>query len=103
MTAAGPAAPMPNPEVFVVDDDASVLKAVSRLLRAAGLGVTTFSSPREFLGAYDGRAHGCVVLDVQMPGLNGLELQNILTADGTGLPIIFLTGKGDVPMTAKAM
>jgi FixJ family two-component response regulator len=89
--------------VFVVDDDASVLKAVSRLLRSAGLGVTTFSSPREFLGTYDRRAHGCVVLDVQMPGLSGLELQNALAAEGAALPVIFLTGKGDIPMTAAAM
>src|SRR3954462_2401081 len=93
----------PAPEVFVVDDDASVLMAVSRLLRSTGLGVTTFSSSQEFLNGYDRQAHGCVVLDVQMPGLSGLELQDALAADGTGLPIIFLTGQGDIPMTAKAM
>jgi FixJ family two-component response regulator len=72
-------------------------------LRSAGLAVTTFSSPREFLDGYDRQAHGCVILDVQMPGLSGLELQNALASDGTGLPVIFLTGKGDIPMTAKAM
>jgi FixJ family two-component response regulator len=94
---------LPAPVVFAVDDDASVLKAVARLLRSSGLAVTTFSSPREFLDGYDRQAHGCVILDVQMPGLSGLELQNALAADGTGLPIIFLTGKGDIPMTAKAM
>ena len=94
---------IPAPVVFAVDDDASVLKAVGRLLRSSGLAVTTFSSPRAFLDGYDHQAHGCVILDVQMPGLSGLELQNALASDGTGLPIIFLTGKGDIPMTAKAM
>jgi len=94
---------IPSPIVFVVDDEPAVLKAVSRLLRSAGFAATTFSSSQEFLDRHDRLAHGCVILDVQMPGLTGLDLQNALAADGAGMPIIFLTGQGDVPMTAKAM
>ena len=66
---------VPPPQVLVVDDEVSILNAVSRLLRSAGIGVQTFSSSREFLDHYDRYAHGCVVLDVQMPGLTGLDLQ----------------------------
>jgi FixJ family two-component response regulator len=94
---------IPSPIVFVVDDEPSILKAVSRLLRSAGIGVETFSSSKEFLERHVRHAHGCIVLDVQMPGLTGLELQNALLTDGVGMPIIFLTGHGDVSMTAKAM
>jgi FixJ family two-component response regulator len=92
-----------GPTVFVVDDDPAVLKSLSRLLRSARLDVTTFSSPREFLERHDPRAPGCLVLDVAMPGLNGLELQEALTAMGSELPIIFLTGHGDIPMSVQAM
>jgi len=94
---------LPEPMIFVVDDEAAVLKALSRLLRSAGWAVTTFASPQEFLERHDRNAHGCVVLDMSMPGLSGLELQQALSADGTGLPIIFLTGKGDISMSVKAM
>ena len=89
--------------VFVVDDDPAVLKSLSRLLRSARLDVATFSSPREFLERHDPSAPGCCVLDVAMPGLNGLELQEALTAKGSELPIIFLTGHGDIPMSVQAM
>ena len=89
--------------VFVVDDDPAVLKSLSRLLRSARLDVVTFSSPREFLERHDPCALGCLVLDVAMPGLNGLELQEALTAKGSELPIIFLTGHGDIPMSVQAM
>jgi len=94
---------IPSPTVFVVDDEVSILNAVSRLLRSAEIGVQTFSSSREFLDHYDRQAHGCIVLDVQMPGLTGLDLQSALASDGVAMPIIFLTGHGDVSMTAKAM
>lgn len=93
----------PAPTVFVVDDDASVLTALERLLRSSGLGVTTFASPREFLSNYDRQAHGCIVLDEEMPEMTGLELQRAMSVEGNSLPVIFLTGKGDISMTVKAM
>ena len=89
--------------VFVVDDDPAVLKSLARLLRSARLEVATFNSPREFLERHDPRASGCLVLDVAMPGLNGLELQEALAAKGSTLPIIFLTGHGDIPMSVQSM
>ena len=92
-----------SPIVFVVDDDPDVLKSLGRVLRSAGLAVATFSSPSEFLEQHDPRAAGCLVLDVAMPGLNGLELQQALTAKGSAIPIIFLTGRGDIPMSVQAM
>ncbi|HEY9171178.1 MAG TPA: response regulator transcription factor [Verrucomicrobiae bacterium] len=92
-----------SPTVFVVDDDPAVLKSLSRLLRSAHLTCATFSSPREFLGRHDPNAPGCLVLDLAMPGLNGLELQQALIASGQELPIIFLTGHGDIPMSVQAM
>ncbi len=89
--------------VFVVDDDAAVLKAVSRLLRAGGYHVEAFSSARRFLDQHDRTRPGCLVLDLAMPGLNGLELQQILGAAGEALPIIFLSGHADIPASVKAM
>ena len=97
------AAPIPPATVFVVDDDAAVLKSLSRLLRSARLAVATFSSPRDFLDRHDPNTPGCLVLDVAMPGLNGLELQQALMARGHEPAIIFLTGHGDIPMSVKAM
>lgn len=91
------------PTVFLVDDDAAVLKSLSRLIRSAQLNVATFSSPREFLARHDPAAPGCLVLDMAMPGLNGLELQERLAAKGHALPVIFLTGHGDIPMSVQAM
>jgi len=95
--------PPPDPTVFVVDDDAAVRKAVSRLLRSAGLAVAVFASPREFLAQYDPATPGCLVLDVAMPGFSGLQLQTALSEKGTSLPIIFLTGHGDVSKSVQAM
>jgi len=92
-----------SPIVFVVDDDPDVLKSLARVLRSAGLAVATFSSPSDFLEQHDPRAAGCLVLDGAMPGLNGLELQQALTAKGSAIPIIFLTGRGDIPMSVNAM
>lgn len=89
--------------VYLVDDEPSVLKAVSRLLRGAGFQVMSFSSPRRFLEAYSSDAAGCLVLDLAMPGMSGLELQNMLVAQGSVAPIIFLTGRGDVPASVMAM
>jgi FixJ family two-component response regulator len=92
-----------NPTVYLVDDDPAVLKATSRLLRSAGLNVALYASAQEFLGAYNERACGCLMLDISMPGLNGLELQRALAQRGSQLPIIFLTGRADVPMSVRAM
>lgn len=89
--------------VFVVDDDCAVLKSLSRLLRSASLSSTTFSSPHEFLDGRNPNAPGCLVLDVAMPRLNGLELQQALIASGNELPIVFLTGHGDIAMSVQAM
>jgi len=89
--------------VFVVDDELSVRQALARLLRAAGLNVATFDSAQAFLERFAPRAPGCLVLDLAMPGLNGLELQEALVARGSLLPIIFLTGQGDLSSGVKAM
>jgi FixJ family two-component response regulator len=93
----------PTPTVFVVDDYAPVRRSISRLLRAAGFAVAVFASAEEFLAQYDPGVWGCLVLDLAMPTLNGLELQSILAKTGSLLPIIFLTGEGDIPKTVKAM
>src|SRR6267143_2003496 len=95
--------PLPSPTVFVVDDDAAVRKALSRLLRSAGIAAATFASPREFLAQHDPANPGCLVLDLAMPGFNGLRLQTTLAETGSLLPIIFLTGQGDVSKSVQAM
>ena len=89
--------------IFIVDDDAAVLKALSRLLRATGYDIQSYTSPREFLTGHDATVPGCAVLDVSMPGLDGLELQQALTAGGGLRPVIFVTGKGDIPTSVRAM
>ena len=93
----------PSPTVFVVDDDPAVRKAVSRLLRSAGIAVAAFASPEEFLAQYDPATPGCLVLDIAMPGFNGLQLQTTLGEKRSILPIIFLTGHGDVSKSVQAM
>ena len=93
----------PDPVVFVVDDDASLRHALTNLLRSVGLRVETFGSAREFLAGPRPDAPGCVVLDVRLPGLSGLDLQRELAAAQIDLPIIFITGYGDIPMTVQAM
>jgi FixJ family two-component response regulator len=89
--------------IFLVDDDAGVLKALSRLLRARGYEVQPFTSPQAFLADHDASIPGCAVLDVSMPALDGLQLQQALTAEGSQRPVIFLTGKGDIPTSVRAM
>jgi len=93
----------PLPTVFIVDDDAAVLKGLTRLLRSARLNVLAFGSPQEFLERHDPHVPGCLVLDLAMPGLNGLELQAALTVKGSAIPIIFLTGHGNIPASVQAM
>jgi FixJ family two-component response regulator len=91
------------PTVFIVDDDPAVLKGLSRLLRSVEFNVVTVGSPEEFLAQHDPCAPGCLILDVAMPGLNGLELQEALTQKASSIPIIFVTGHGDIPMGVQAM
>ena len=92
-----------TPTVFIVDDDAAVLKSLARLLRSARLNVLAFGSPQEFLERHDPLAPGCLVLDLAMPGLNGLELQEALAKKDSAIPIIFLTGHGNIPTSVQAM
>jgi FixJ family two-component response regulator len=89
--------------VHVVDDDAAVRKALSLLMRSAGLQTTTYASAEEFLARYAPGAPGCIVLDIRMPGMSGLELQQTLAARRCATPIIMLTGHGSVPMAVRAM
>jgi len=91
------------PTIFVVDDDPAVLKSLGRLLRSAGLHVETCNSPQDFLARHNPALPGCLVLDVAMPGLNGLEVQQALAAIGDERPIVFLTGHGDIPTSVEAM
>jgi FixJ family two-component response regulator len=89
--------------VFVIDDDSALRAAIKRLLMAVGLSVETFSSGREFLESKLPDVPGCVVLDVRMPGHSGLDLQRELGEKNIHLPIIFITGHGDIPMSVQAM
>ena len=89
--------------VFVVDDYAPARSSISRLLRAAGFAVVAIASAEEFLAQYDPHKPGCLILDVAMPGLDGFELQRILTTKGSALPVIFMTGHGDIPKSVQAM
>ena len=92
-----------RPTIFVVDDDAAVRDALKLLLRSVGHAVETFGSAQEFLDAYGEDRAGCLVLDIRMPGMSGLELQQKLNEKHSILPIIFITGHGDVPMAVEAM
>src|SRR5215468_4658784 len=89
--------------VYVVDDDRSMRESLRNLLHSAGLNVQTFASAHEFLTHQRPTAPSCLVLDVRFPGLSGLELQQELAKDEAPLPIIFITGHGDIPMTVRAM
>jgi FixJ family two-component response regulator len=89
--------------VRVVDDDAAVLKALDRLLRSAGFAVRTFPSSLDFLRQHDDETPGCVVVDLSMPGLDGLQLQQALAVSGDSCPMVFISGRGDVPTSVQAM
>jgi len=89
--------------VFLIDDDPGVLKGLARLLRTEGWCVETYPSAEEFLARFDPLARGCLVLDVTLPGLTGIELQEMMKTAGNPLPIVFLTGHGDIPMSVKAI
>jgi two-component system, LuxR family, response regulator FixJ len=95
--------PKKSGTIFVVDDDPSFLRSLSRLLRAVGYTVEEFGSAHEFFSRPDPEAAGCVVTDLQMPGISGLELQAALRATTNPLPVVFLTGQGDIPSSVSAM
>lgn len=92
-----------TPVVFLVDDDARLLRALARLLREHGFVTATFESAEAFLREHDASLPGCLVLDVNLPGLDGLELQRRLAGCGSTRPIIFLTGYGDIPASVQAI
>lgn len=89
--------------VFVIDDDAAVRVSIQGLLKSVGLQSESFASTQEFLSRRDANRPGCLVLDVRLPGVSGLDFQHKLTEAGVQIPIIFITGYGDIPMTVKAM
>jgi FixJ family two-component response regulator len=93
----------PAGTVFLVDDDPGVTAGLARLLRASGFEVRSFTSSEEFLRTHDVSVPGCIVLDVAMPELNGIELQQRLAETGCERPVIFLTGQGTIPMSVEAM
>lgn len=95
--------PPTRPTVFVVDDDELVRVAIEGMLKAVGLHAETFGSPKEFLNNKRVDGPTCLVLDVRLPGISGLDLQRELTQAGVQIPIIFITGHGDIPMSVKAM
>jgi FixJ family two-component response regulator len=92
-----------KPAVYVVDDDPSVRVAMERLLKSVGLTVKTFASAREFLDQATPEWSGCLIVDLRMPGMGGLDLQDQLSARKVSLPVIFLTGYGTVPASVRAM
>jgi FixJ family two-component response regulator len=92
-----------TPIVFVVDDDRSVRDSLRRLITSVGMTVEVFPSAQEFLSTPRGNTPGCLVLDVRLPGMSGLDLQRELANTNAPLPIIFLTGHGDIPMSVRAM
>lgn len=92
-----------NPTIFVIDDDASVCKSLSRLLRSFGFEVEAFASAEVFLEREQFDGIGCIILDIRMPGLDGMALQDQLSKADYSMPIIFITGHGDIPMSVRAM
>lgn len=97
MTSAGVAT------VFIIDDDAGVREAIQGLLKSVGLRSESFASPQEFLASWHSNGPSCLVLDVRLPGVSGLDVQHHLSEAGVHVPVIFLTGHGDIPMSVKAM
>ena len=95
--------PAAIPTVFVIDDDAFVRSAIQGMLKSVGLRSETFATPQEFLSCKRPDGPSCLVLDVRLPGVNGLDFQRELADSGVLIPIIFITGHGDIPMTVKAM
>lgn len=92
-----------QPVVFIVDDDEAVCAALRLLMKSASHATASYASAQEFLAAHNDRQAGCLVLDVRMPGMSGLELQEELNRRGATIPVIFITGHGDIPMAVEAM
>jgi RNA polymerase sigma factor (sigma-70 family) len=92
-----------NATIFIVDDDEAIRDSLDMLLRTVDLNTTTFGSGDEFLEAYDPGWEGCILLDIRMPGTSGMEVQKRLAESGCSIPIIFITGHGDIPMAVEAM
>ena len=92
-----------TPKVMVVDDDAGVRNAMRALLKSVGLDSALFASAQEFLEGYESAQPGCLLLDIRMPGMSGLDLQQQLNLRGAVIPVIFMTGHGDIPMAVEAM
>jgi FixJ family two-component response regulator len=95
--------PAAAPTVFVIDDDDLVRASIQGMLKSVGLGSETFRTPQEFLRSQRPDGPSCLILDVRLPGVNGLDFQRELADAGVHIPIIFITGHGDIPMTVKAM
>jgi FixJ family two-component response regulator len=94
---------MPEPVVFLLDDDESIVVALGRMLQADGFACRAWTSAKEFLETHDPESAGCLVTDVRMPGMSGLELQRALLERNSERPIVFVTGHGDIPTTVQAM
>ena len=94
---------MSEPTVYVVDDDEAVRDSLRMLMRSVGLPVQVYASGDEFMAAWNAGLRGCLVADIRMPGMSGLEMQEVLQSRGSRLPVIFITGHGDVPMAVDAM
>jgi FixJ family two-component response regulator len=92
-----------GPTIYIVDDDDSMRKAITLLLKSVDYQPVAFAKPSEFLSKYDPNVHGCLVLDIRMPEMSGLEIQQQLNRSGAMLPVIFVTGHGDIPMAVQAM
>lgn len=92
-----------GPTIYIVDDDDSMREALTLLLKTVGYSTASFSRPSEFLAKYDANHPGCVVLDVRMPEMSGLEVQQHLNRSGAIVPVILVTGHGDIPMAVQAM
>jgi RNA polymerase sigma factor (sigma-70 family) len=95
--------PAEPPTVFIIDDDPQVRASIAGLLKSVGLRCEIFGATQEFLDRKRPDGHSCLVLDVRLPGMNGLDFQRALAEQGVPIPIIFITGHGDIPMTVKAM